>query len=79
MLIARAGDSHILLGLSHENLRRLKAGEPIHLTRESHGMALPAGISIVILAAETEDAIHEWLVDHGYIDKSTVMNQRRPL
>lgn len=80
MVIATADSGkHLFLGLSFENLRRLKEGHPIHLTRQSHGMAVPEGMSIIIAAGESEQAIAEMLKKAGAIGPETVVNQQRPV
>jgi hypothetical protein len=67
----------LILGLSAENRRRLGDGKPIDLSRASHGMAIPAGLRIMIFAGETEDSMREQL--GALIDPArTVIDQRQP-
>lgn len=56
-----AGDTRIvLLGLTDENLRRLKAGEPIRVSAETHPH-FPPELVICILAGEDAAAIQTQL------------------
>ncbi len=58
MIIARLTDGSIILGLSRENFRRLELGNPISITKESHGIELPAELpQIGIMFGETEAEI----------------------
>ena len=50
----------VVLGLTAENLRRLAAGEPIHVSAETHPH-FPAGLSIAILVGEDEAALMQQL------------------
>jgi hypothetical protein len=83
MLIASTtdedGDRFILFGLSAENLRRLQDGMPIKVTRALHGLAMPPGLTIVLIAGETEATIEADLRTHGLIGPGTVVNQKAPL
>lgn len=57
MIIALAGSEKepiLLLGLSRANLERLQAGDPIVLTRKTHGEGIPEGWTISIMFGETE-------------------------
>lgn len=57
MMIARGreGENMILfLGLSAESVRRLQLGQPIRITRETHGDGIPDGWTIGILYGPTE-------------------------
>jgi len=49
----------VILGLSHMNLNRLKAGQPIPIDGSSLG--LPAGTEILIFAGETERSMQREL------------------
>jgi hypothetical protein len=57
MFIANAhledGELLLILGLSRVNRERLEAGQPIDLSRASHGLAIPAKLKIMIFAGET--------------------------
>lgn len=64
MIIARAfGESKedgspgelLILGLSDQNVARLLNGQPIRITKETHGEGVPAGWSIMIFHGKTED------------------------
>lgn len=61
MIVAAAqGDEErrlLLVGLSETNLRRLRAGEPIVLHAGTHGGAVPAGLTVILCAGETEGAL----------------------
>lgn len=55
MLIAKLSDGALVLGLSHENVQRLQAGQPIRISHEGHGVDMPAGCpAIYIMVGETE-------------------------
>lgn len=51
----------VIFALSEENLTRLRAGQPIKMTRQSHGRTIPEGVTIVIDYAPTEKAFVESL------------------
>lgn len=72
------GQRILLLGLSDQNVTRLQAGEPIRLTRASHGLAIPADTTIFIVADRTEAAIEHGLRAAGLITDQTVI-QGRPM
>ena len=75
---ATGGDKVVLiLGLSHANLGKLKEGQPIKITRESHGLMIPAELAIVISAAPTEEDMYRALVERGLITGGTVHDDRR--
>lgn len=57
----RTGDPLVILGLSHENLRRLKAGQPIVLNLAE--LELPA-TEIMIFSGKTEDGMRAQLAEH---------------
>jgi hypothetical protein len=63
-----------VIGLSAENRRRMENGRPIFMTRASHGMAVPAGVKVVIFAGETEDSMREQM--SSLIGPSTVIDQK---
>lgn len=63
----------LMLGLSFENLRRLRQGEPIRMTPESHGPGVPLGWKILIVAAETEEALVAALVKAEAVGPATVV------
>jgi hypothetical protein len=80
MFIASAflddNETLLVLGLSAENRRRLAAGQPIDLSRASHGMAVPAGLRITIFAGDTEESMREQMA--SLIGETTVMDQKLP-
>lgn len=51
----------VVLGLTTENIKRLMAGKPMHLTRDTHGEGVPDGFEFFILHGESEAAIAESL------------------
>lgn len=51
------GEQLLILGLSAENRKRLAEGRPIDLSRKTHGLAIPAGLRIMIFAGETEESM----------------------
>ena len=74
MIIARGkmeGDELLMLGLSHQNVRRLLSGEPIHIHRSSHGDGIPKGWRILICAGETEKSIESDFRKAGVVDEAT--------
>lgn len=81
MLIARA-DGHdrsvLFIGLSEANVSRLQDGQPIHISRATHGMAVPEHLTILIAVGETEQAIADELTRLGAIGPTTVRDQRWP-
>ena len=57
MMIARGGEGEnifLLFGLTQENIQRLQANQPIRITRQTHGDAIPDGITIGIIYAPDE-------------------------
>jgi hypothetical protein len=50
----------VILGLTRENLTRLVAGKPIHVSAEVHA-GFPTDLSVAIFFGETERAITEQL------------------
>lgn len=54
----------VVLGLSHENLDRLKAGDPIHLDLSAFGI----NTSMFIYSGETEESMATDLVANGLVD-----------
>lgn len=70
-------DYLLVLGLSAENRQRLADGKPINLSRESHGMAVPPKLQIVIFAGETEESMRKQMA--SMIGPATVVDQKRPL
>lgn len=65
----------LVLGLSDENRRRLAAGQPINISRATHGMAVPAGLNIVIFAGHTEQTMMKQM--ESLIGSTTVINQKK--
>jgi hypothetical protein len=79
MIIARAsqdnGDELIILGLSHENIKRLIKGQPIICKRETHGDGIPKGWQISILAGETEQSIYDSFTKAGIVNSTTQIHK----
>lgn len=67
----------LLLGLSAENVKRLQAGQPVRVSRESHGLAMPNRLVIAIVVGESEEAIGRDLRKAGLIGANTVVNQEK--
>jgi hypothetical protein len=80
MFIARAlleeGHELLVLGLSAENQLRLAAGQPIDISRATHGLAVPAALRICIFAGETEDEMRRMMAP--MIGPTTVVDQQQP-
>lgn len=64
MIKAKFGDTGLLIGLSEENVKRLKAGQPIAFDMSAVG--LPPG-RCVIIYGQTEDRIAKDLADGGFL------------
>lgn len=64
MLKARAGDV-VFLGLSDENLKRLKAGQPIKFAGAD--LKLEGVATVLIFNAPTEADLERLLRDQGYV------------
>jgi hypothetical protein len=81
MFIASAGlqdgKTLLILGLSRTNRDRLEAGQPIDISREVHGLSIPANLKIMIFAGETEAAMEETLRE--LIGPTTVKGQKKPI
>jgi hypothetical protein len=78
MIVGRAQNDKeqlILLGLSHENIRRLMKGEPMRITRATHGDGVPDGWVIIIDYGETEQALAAKLKSMGVIDEETIVHK----
>jgi hypothetical protein len=73
MIIMRStsetGQELLLFGLSRENVTRLLEGDPILLTRQSHGV--PEGWSVGIFFGETEQDMAGLLSKMGIITPQT--------
>jgi hypothetical protein len=70
MIIARGSDKDgefLLLGLSRENIKRLTEGQPIRMTRKSHGDGGPEGWTIVVMHVETKQAMKRTLEVAGLV------------
>jgi hypothetical protein len=73
MIIARAtreGREVLILGLSHQNLARIMAGQPLHIHKSVHP-GVPDGWEIVLISGETEEAMQKMFVDAGCIGPQT--------
>lgn len=53
-------DKMVALGLSHENLRRLKNNEPIKFNLEELGLG---DVEMIIFSGETEETMYNDLLD----------------
>jgi hypothetical protein len=76
MIIARGSNEEtetLILGLSHKNVERLLAGQPIHIRRVSHGDGIPEGWEIILLVGETEETIVSQFRKLDIISESTPM------
>jgi hypothetical protein len=78
MLLARAttrqGDDLLVIGLSKENRRRLELGQPIHLTTQTHGDAIPKALHLLIFVGDTEESMQEQLQE--LVTEKTVIDHR---
>jgi len=81
MFIASSTDDNgrrlLVLGLSDANRARLADHQPIRLSRVSHGMAMPADLTIVIFAGSTEESMAAEMA--SLIGPTTVVDQKRPI
>ena len=66
----------LILGLSHRNLELLKQGRPMDISRESHGMAIPANLKIMIFADENEEVMRQKMAK--FIGPETIIGQKDP-
>ena len=71
MIVARGtaptGRELLVLGLSEGNVVRLRQGEPIFVTAETHPGALN-DVDILIMHGATEDAIAAQIIDYQTAD-----------
>jgi hypothetical protein len=67
----------LVLGLSKANVERLEQGQPIRVSRETHGMAVPAGLKIMIFTGETEQSMRDAVA--SLIGPSTIVDQKSPM
>jgi hypothetical protein len=65
------GRTFLSVGLSHENLRRLKADQPIRIDLTKLGIVVPPH-EVVIFAGETEAIMTDRLYAHGAIGPDTI-------
>jgi len=68
----------MMLGLSKANVQRLEQGQPIDVSRQTHGMGVPENLSIVIFMGDTEQEILAMFRKNGLIGPETVVGQKRP-
>lgn len=66
-LTRESGKELLLFGLSNENVKWLKAGNPIRVVRETHGESIREDQEFVIMFGKTEKAIHKKLVELGFV------------
>jgi hypothetical protein len=71
---SRAGHSVIGLGLSFDNLDRLRAGQSIDV----NGADLGLGVGVLLFAAETEAALTQKLVEAGLLPAGTPIRNPKP-
>lgn len=71
------GETLLVLGLSQANRDRMAQGQPIRLSRETHGVAIPAGLKVIIFAGDTEESMKEEL--GTLIGPTTVVDQKRAM
>jgi len=75
VIVARAkrdnGGEILMLGLSHENLRRIHDGKPLHVRREAHGDGIPEGWEIVIFTGKDEFEMQRVFQEGGLIGPET--------
>jgi hypothetical protein len=70
--LAEGGEGDLLvLGLSRVNVGRLVSGQPIKVTRETHGDGIPANWTIIIYYGETEQAMADELKQLGLVGPET--------
>lgn len=55
-----AGNQLLVLGLTWDNLDRLRLGQPAFLTNATHPF-IPAGWNVTIIAAQDERTLIAWL------------------
>lgn len=55
----------LILGLTRVNVARLMSGQPMKITRESHGEAVPTGLTIGIMFGETEKQMRDEIIKTG--------------
>lgn len=58
------GNTIVTAGITDENIRRLKLGDPIHFSLEDFGIE---GSEIIIMYGPTEDAIKQALIKGGLL------------
>jgi hypothetical protein len=75
MIFARGtteqGRQLFIIGLSRLNMKRLKAGYPIRVRKETHGEGVPEGWEIMIMSGDTEIEMALQLERSGRIDSKT--------
>ncbi len=54
-----------IFGLTEKNLEKLRTGQPVRFTPESHGRACPADLEVLIMYGADELAIYESLKEAG--------------
>jgi hypothetical protein len=66
----------LVFGLSDLNIEKLKEGKPMHISRKSHGMAIPDKMDIVIFTGKDEAEMRKAL--DSLIGPATIVDQKRP-
>lgn len=75
---SRGQTEMLILGLSHMNLEKLKAGQPMHLTHATHGGAIPKDLEIVIIHGATEEHMEAQFHQLGLIGDDTQIKKQPP-
>ena len=78
MMLARGtnknGGELLVLGLTSENVRRLAAGMPMHISQETHGEGVPKGWEILIIHGPDEAWLQRKLTEEGAVGPETKVN-----
>lgn len=76
MLVANAlrkdGKTKLLiLGMTEENITRLRAGKPILVSSKNHGPAVPDDLQVMVILGESEAAMIQEMRKAGQISEWT--------
>jgi hypothetical protein len=71
----RGQREYLFLGLTDANIQRLMKGEPIRLTAQTHGGAIPEGWTIGILYGANKEELRIELERAGIIDPGTELQE----
>jgi len=72
MIKAKLTDGSLLFGISAENVKRLKQGQPIHLNLKDMGLE---DREVLIMYGETEQDIMAELINNDYVTTKTKFNE----